>query len=289
MRKAVLCCALLLSHYGMAVRLMHDDVGRNVTVPDHPHRVICLAPSVTDTVYALKAAGDVVAISDYTEYPPEAARQKPSVGDLLQPSLERIAALRPDLVIALASMNSADTIHAIERLGVPVFFTNPSGLAGIYRSIDSVGRLLGREKEAAALIQRLRAREAAMRGQTQAAKAPTLLLVLSMDPPITAGRGAFITEMMSVAGARSVTADLPQEWLRVSLEALLAKQPDCLLLIKGTPFGLQELRQRPGWSALNAVHLGCVIQVDDRIQVPGPIAFDGLDDLARQLKTVPVH
>ena len=110
-----------------------------------------------------------------------------------------------------------------------------------------------------------------------------------MDPPITAGRGAFITELIAVAGARSVTDSLPQEWVRVSLEAVLAKQPNCLLLIKGSPFGLQELRQHAGWNAFNAVRRGCVIQVDDRIEIPGPIAFDGLDDLARQLKTAPVH
>ena len=131
MRKTALCCALLLlSHLGWAVRILRDDAGRTVAVPDHPHRVICLAPSLTNTVYALAAAGDVVAISDYTVYPPEAARQKPSVGDLLQPSLERMASLHPDLVLALSSFNSAETIHAIDRMGVPVFLLIPAAWQG---------------------------------------------------------------------------------------------------------------------------------------------------------------
>ncbi len=296
MRQFVLCCALLLlSCYASALRIVRDDAGRTVSVPDHPHRVICLAPSITNTVYAMGAAGDVAAISDYSAYPPEAARQKPSVGDLLHPSLERIAALHPDLVLALSKFISAETIRSLERMGIPVFLTNPSGLAGIYHSIDSIGHLLGRDEEAAALIQQLRSREASVRTRTQGAgtgtgtKKPSVFLVLAIDPPITSGRGAFITEMIAAAGARSVTGDLPQEWLRVSLESIVAKQPDYLLLIKGSPFGLPEMQQRAGWKTLNAVRNGRVILVDDCIQIPGPIAFDGLDDLARQLQTSVVH
>jgi iron complex transport system substrate-binding protein len=113
---AALCVALP----ARASRVLTDETGRTVTVPDHPHRIICLTPSVTDTVYALGAGDDVVAISDYTKYP-KAALTKPSVGELIQPSIERIVAFHPDLVIGNAPLGPNDTTRELERLGVTVY------------------------------------------------------------------------------------------------------------------------------------------------------------------------
>ena len=91
---------LVFSLSAWASRLVRDDIGRSVSVPDHVHRVICLTPSITDTVYAIGGGEDIAGITDYTHYPPQAAREKPSIGDLLHPSLEKIASLHPDLAIA---------------------------------------------------------------------------------------------------------------------------------------------------------------------------------------------
>ena len=100
-----------------ASRVVEDDAGRKVVVPDQVRRVICLSPNITQTAYALGAAAQVVGITDFTDYPPEAQREKPSVGQLLHPSLERIASLRPDLAIGLTSMNSAGCVRS--RLAEP--------------------------------------------------------------------------------------------------------------------------------------------------------------------------
>jgi iron complex transport system substrate-binding protein len=252
-------------------------------VPAQVHRVVCLSPSITETAYAIGAADQIVGITDYTEFPPEAARQKPSVGELLHPSLERIASLRPDLVIGVATMNSADTIRAIERMGVPVFLVSPHGIAGIYQDVGLMGRLLGREAQAAELVQRLKVREAAVRARARAAYQPSVFLVLAMEPCITAGRNAFITEMIEAAGARSITGEIAQDWTRYNLEAVLQRQPDYLLVIRGSPFGLREMQNNPVWNHLSAVRLGHVITIDKRMQVPAPIAFDGLEDFSGQL------
>src|SRR5256885_6236340 len=134
----VIAAVGFLSMTAFAGRTVHDEFGRAVTIPDHPHRLVCLAPSITDTVYALGRGDDIVGITDYTEYPPE-ARQKPSVGGVINPSLEKLVSLKPDLVLAVGDLNNHDLTRAIEHLGFPVFVVHPVGLHDIYRSIANIG------------------------------------------------------------------------------------------------------------------------------------------------------
>jgi iron complex transport system substrate-binding protein len=291
MRKllALLPLLLALTSSAWAVRYERDDAGRSVAVPDQVHRLVSLSPSLTNTVYALGGASELVGITDYTVYPPEAARQKPSVGAVVNPSLEHIVALHPDLVLALPEFNGAETIAGLERLGIPVFLFSTGNLSSIYRTVTSVARLLGREREAALLLSQLHAREDRLRVQSTGAAKPTVLLVLSIDPLITAGRNAFITEMISVAGARSVTDDLKQDWLQMNVENILPRKPYYILLMKNGPVSLKDMQQRAGWNSLEAVRQGRVLVVDDRIQIPAPVAFDGLENLARQIYAAQSH
>jgi len=279
---------LVLTLPAMALRVVSDETGRKVTLPDHVHRIICLTPSITDTVFSIGAGSDVVGITDYTLYPPE-ARQKPSIGEVLRPSLEHIAALHPELVIGVASLNDTETIQGVERMGIPVFLVNQTGLEGLYSSIASIGRALGREAQASALIEGLRVRESKLRSESQGGNRPSVFLAISIDPCITAGRRAFITELLAVAGAHPVTDDLAQEWVNVNIEAIIPRKPQFILLLKDSPFGLQEMRQHAGWRSLEAVRLGHVLRIDDRLQYPSPVAFDALDDFARQLRSATGH
>jgi iron complex transport system substrate-binding protein len=276
-RVGALVIALGVSVQVFAVRVIADETGHKVTLPDHAHRIICLTPSVTDTVYAIGAGADVVGITDYTMYPAQ-ARQKPSIGGVLRPSLERIAVLHPDVVIGVAGFNDSETIRGVERMGVPVFLVHASGIEGVYSSIASVGSALGRERESAALIAQLRNRERKVRLQAQAGKHPAVFFAISVDPCITAGHRAFLTELIDATGARSVTEDIAQEWANVSIEAIIPRKPDFVLLLKDSPFGLNEMRAHAGWRSLEAVR-------DDRLQYPSPVAFDALEDLARQLRS----
>lgn len=280
---------LLLTSFAQAVRWERDDTGRSVAVADRVHRVVSLSPSITNMVYAVGASGDLIGITDYTSFPPEAARQKPSVGAVVNPSLERIVALHPDLVLALPDFNGAETIAGLERLGIPVFLFTTSDISNIYRSVETVGRLMGREREATTLVAELRSREAKVSAQSAGKAKPPVVLVLSIDPLITAGKNAFITQMIAAAGARSVTDDVKQDWLQMNVEAILPRKPDYILLMKGGPISFKDLQRSPGWSTLEAVRRGHVIIVDDRIQLPAPVAFDGLEDLARQIHALPSH
>jgi iron complex transport system substrate-binding protein len=291
MRKLRLCISLLLalSTCAWSVRWEHDDAGRSVAVPDQVHRVVSLAPSLTNTVYALGASSELVGITNYTVFPPEAAKQKSSVGDVVHPSLERIVALHPDLVLGLPDFNGAETIEGLQRLGIPVYLFNTGDLSHIYQTVASLGKIMGRERESAALLAQLHARESQVRAQSAGQYRPSVLLVLSVDPLITAGRNAFITEMISAAGARSVTDDFSRDWLQTNIEAILPRKPDYILVMKNGPVHLKDMQERAGWNSLEAVRKGRIIVADDRIQLASPVAFDGLEDLARQIHAMQAH
>ena len=282
MRWTAVFLVLLPGSTLVASRILHDELGREVTVPDHPHRLVCLAPNITDTLYALGSGSDIVGITDYTKYPPEAA-QKPSVGGVVNPSLEKLASLRPDLVLAIGDLNSFDVIRSIEQMGFPVFVIHPHGIEGIYRSIESIGEAINQPQKAASLIAKLRGRESSVREHVAGKKPPSVFFLLWPDPLMTAGHGAFITELIEIAGGTSVTRDMPNEWPRVSLETLISRQPEYLLLVKDSAVTVEALQRQAGWRSLEAVVKGRILYVDDRIQVPSPLAFDALEDLAKQL------
>ena len=258
-----------------------DEVGRRLELPDHPHRIVCLVPSVTDAVFALGAGADVVAVSDYTKYP-ASALSKPSIGDPAQPSMEVLLSLHPDIVLGIQTSSPVNALLQHERLGIPVYLVNPHGLEGLLRSVINLGVALHRETEAAAVVASLRQRINAVRARTQALSRPTVFMPIWYDPIMTIGKNAFITEVIAAAGGRSITDDLTPEWPQISLEALIARAPQALLLVRGGKTTLEVLEDKPGWSALPAVQRRRVFYADDRIEFASPVAIDALEDLSRQ-------
>jgi iron complex transport system substrate-binding protein len=264
-----------------ASRNVVDETGRTVVVPDHPHRVICLVPSVTDTVFALGAGDDVVAVSDYVKYPAEAAK-KPSVGSIITPSLEKIVSLHPDLLLAMKTVSGEAAVEKFRAMGIPIFLVDPHGIEGIFRSVISLGDALNRRPQADAVTARLRQRVAAVQASVRGLPVVRVFMPIWYEPVITIGKGAFITEMIAAAGGQSITADLTPDWPHISLEALVARAPEALLLVRGGKVTLDVLKQKPGWRELPAVIAHRVYFVDDRMDFASPVAVDALEDLARE-------
>ena len=280
--RAVLLIALSSSiSVAFGSRLVLDEAGRRIELPDHPHRIVCLVPSVTDAVFALGAGADVVAISDYTKYP-AVALTKPSIGNPMQPSMEVLLSLHPDIVLGIQTSSPIGALLQLERLGIPVYLVNPRGWEGLLRSISNLGVALQRESEAAALVASLHRRIDAVRERTKGLPRPTIFMPIWYDPIMTIGKHAFITELIAVAGGRSVTDDLTPEWPQLSLEALVARAPQALLLIRGSKTTLAVLADKPGWSALPAIQQQRIFYADDRIELASPVAIDALEDLSHQ-------
>jgi len=262
-------------------RTVHDELGRKAVVPPSPHRIVSLAPSITDILYAMGLGADVVGISNYTKYPEEATH-KPSVGEPLSPSIEAIVALHPDVVLAIEDMNRAETVENLEKLGIPVFVIHPKGIAGIYASIINLGNALERPEKATALVGSLKKREQAVREQAKSKNAPRIFFVLWPDPVMTIGKNAFITELIEIAGGKSITDDMNQDWPQISLEAVVERKPDFLMIVRGSQITIDDLKKKSGWNNLEAVKANSVLYTDDKILHPSPAAFDALEDLARQ-------
>lgn len=290
MKKYLSIVPLLFFFVGccFAQRTLQDELGRKVVLPETPHRIITLAPSLTDMVYAMGAGADVVGVSNYTKYPDEATK-KTKIGDTIAPSIETIVSLHPDLVLAIKDSNRHETVEQLEKFGIPVFVTDTIGIRGIYASIANLGDALNRRQDADALVRRLRNREQSVRQRVKGMSTPHVFFVLWPDPVFTAGKDAFITELIEIAGGKSVTDDISQTWPQISLEAVLARKPDFLIMVRGSEVTIDDLKKKAGWNSLEAVKVNRVFYTDDRIMHPSPVAFDALEELANQFHPPGAH
>jgi iron complex transport system substrate-binding protein len=277
----LLCFLATVSARCFAGRTVTDETGRNVTVPNHAQRIICLVPSITDSVFALGAANDVVAVSDYVNYPAE-AKKKPSVGSISNPSVEMILSLHPDLILGMPHLNDQAVLEQLRRLGIPVYLADPHGIVGILRSLTDIGNALGLKPQAAVVVARLQQRIDAIHAAVKGKPVVSVFMPVSYDPVITIGKGSFITDIIKAAGGHSITDDLNQEWPHISMEAVIARAPRALLMMRGGTITPDILKTRPGWDILPAVRTGRVYFVDKRVNFPSPIAIDALEDLAKQ-------
>jgi len=264
-----------------------DDHGRTVVLKERPQRIVTLAPSATEMIFAVGAGDRLVGRDELSDYPPE-AKQVPSIGNTY-PTLntEAIVALRPDLILA-PGVISPEQVKALEDLGLMVFHqSTPKDLEGIFQQILTVGRLTGNTAQAEKVVADLRARVAALEEKIRSASSrPKVFYELdATDPgkPWTAGPGSFIDRLITMAGGQNVGAVLSSEWGQLSLEELLRQDPD--LIILGTAnYGEtpEKVRQRPGWNRLRAVREGRIHPINaDLISRPGPRIVEGLEAMAR--------
>jgi iron complex transport system substrate-binding protein len=275
---------LLLSDSTASARDVIDQTGRHVRIPDHPHRIISLAPSITETLYALGLGNRLIGVTDYCDYPAE-ARNKPHVGAMLNPSLEKIVALKPDLVLGTDEANRRETVDQLARLGIPLYGVTARTLEGTLQSITELGRVLDWEQPTNRLVARLRARVEATEKQEQGSQHPRVLFVVWYRPLITAGQQTFISDVIRRAGGASISNDLRGEWPHMSLEEVLKRNPDVILFPQTDTFapGLEEFQRLPGWKELPAVKARRMYFISETIMRPSPRLVDAFEELANIL------
>ena len=275
---------------GTSVRLT-DGLGRTVIVEAPAQRVVSLAPSNTEVLFAV-GAGDQVAGRDmFSDYPAAALDVQDIGGSMGEYNLEAIVALQPDLVLAQGGgFNPPELVAALEELGLTVYVVpNPVTLEEMYANLETVAALTGHESEAAALVESLQTRVAAVDAVIMTLDdTPSVYYELdATDPanPYTAGPGTFVDLLIRRAGGRNIAGDLQGQWVAISMEQLLVADPSIILLGDAaygeTP---EKVAARPGWEALTAVQNGQVYPFDDNlVSRPGPRLVDGLEALARLL------
>lgn len=266
-----------------------DDAGRPVKLAGPARRIVSLAPSNTEILFAVGAGEQVVGRDSWSDYPP-VVQIIPSVDSSFDPlNTEAIVALAPDLVLA-ADFTTAEQIKALEDLGLTVYkIVNPVDLEGLYADLLAVGRLTGHAAEAQTLVDSLSARAAAVANQVKGAPTrPTVYYELDatdVTKPFTPGRGTFQDTLINLAGGENIAAGLKGLWPQISAEEIVRADPD-IILLGDAKFGvaIESIGQRAGWENLKAVQAGQVYAFDDDLlSRPGPRLLDGLEELVKRL------
>ncbi len=256
-----------------------------IRVPQSIHRIVSLAPNLTETIYALGLQDRLVGDTDYCDFPPE-AQHKTKVGGAVNPSLEAIAALHPDLVLVTKNLNRLETVQALADLGIPSYATDPHTVDAIIASIARLADLLGAPETGATLSTDLERQLADIHERLASVPPRRVLFIVWTEPLISIGKDTFIADALRHAGAISVI-DSSRDWPQVNLEEVVRLQPEFLIFVEShfgaAPHSAEALADLPGWRLLNAVRNRRYATISDAINRPAPRLVSAVEDLARQL------
>ncbi len=280
-------CLLLVPLVGCIPRYQGgdftDDLGRTVNIGKAPQRIVSHVPSITETLFALGLSDRLVGVSDYCDYPPD-AKNKPSIGDYFNPSIENIVALEPDLVL---TDGHSESIKKLEALDIPFFTIDPKDIEGVMKDIELLGKITGAEKQAASLVSGMRQEILAVSSRVKdAPKIKTLYVVDTTNPavPWVAGPGSFIDAMVRLSGGDNVASSAKSAWAEFSIEAIVAADPEVIIVSEeagGKSKTADDIRNSPAWQGISAVKNNRIrIVYADPVVRTGPRITQGLQLIA---------
>ena len=278
---SLLLCSVAHSAELLTIR---DDLNRSIQFVKAPTRVVSLAPSITEMLFALGLDREIVAVTQFCDYPPQALTKR-KVG-YSNPSIEAIVALNPDLIIAPREFLRADLLGKVEQLQIPLVVLAANSVSDITTHLTKLGAIFGRAAQADAAITRLQERIDSIHQVTAARPGVRVLYVLNSHPLITVGPGSFIHELIGLAGGVNIAGNTATPYPRLNMEVVLREDPDVLVFpvgkVESVPLSEQQVWQQ--WPALSAVKHGQLRHVaSDLLNRPGPRIGDGLEALARAI------
>ncbi|MBE3582362.1 MAG: cobalamin-binding protein [Thermoanaerobacteraceae bacterium] len=262
-----------------------DDMGREITLKARPERLVSLSPGNTEILFALGLGEKVVGVDDYSDYPPAAA-QVPKVGGFSNPNVEKIVALKPDLVLATNMHEQA--VRRLEEVGIPVAVVSPKTVEGVLESIEWIGKMTGAGEGAARLVADLRGRmqrvEAVVK-EIPREKRPWVYYEVYSDPLMTAGPQTLIGQLIELAGGRNIAYDAQTDYPEFSAEAIIERDPEVIIFPQwhgSESLTVEQVKSRRGWQEIRAVKDNRVFGVDANIvSRPGPRIVEALELLAQ--------
>lgn len=261
------------------MRIVTDDLGREVRLPQKIERAVSLAPNITEMVFAVGAGDRLVGVTTYCNYPAE-AQSIQKVGDTLNPNIETIIALKPDVVLVSTASQLESFTKTLERNGINVFVTNPTSLKGVAQSVGEIGDVFDKRANADALQFKFNGVKQGIREATRFLSTPKVFVQISREPLFTIGQDSFLTEVVATAGGASVTSNVKTAFPKISKETALALQPEAIILSDSPD------NQEPNEVFKNspAVKNARVYKINaDIISRPGPRLIDALKQIARDL------
>lgn len=267
-RRLALAASMLALATAAAAQVIMDDLGRPFTLPaETPRRIVSMAPNITEALFALGLGGRVAGVTRFCDWPPE-ARSLPKIGGLVDPNVEVIRSLDPDLVVAFRG-NPLRLVDRVGRLGLPVFVLDIGpGLDALVPLLERLGRITRTEARAAALAAALRSRvgavDAALRGLTER---PKVFVLLYGQGLWTCGGQSYVNDLIARAGGENIAASLPKKWALSTRERIVRDDPDVIFILARTEKDFAADRDRlalmPGLAGVKAVREGRVYELDE--------------------------
>lgn len=263
------------------LRVFRDQLGREVKVKYPPQKVISMAPSVTEMLFAIGLDEEIVGVTDYCNYPPR-AREKPKIGGYFNPNLETILSLNPDLVVATADGYNRGVIEKLSSLGISCYVVNPQTVPEILETMLELGQVTGKVEESRETVEALHKRLEAVRARVREIPADKRVKVFYCMGPTelwTAGSGTYIDDLIEEAGGVNIAHDSKQRWFQFSAEELIRRNPD-VIIVAGM-ISNDEVLELPLWSRyreVKAVKEDRIYPFDpDMLNRPGPRSVDVLE------------
>lgn len=266
----------------VATRIVTDDLGRKVTIPVKIARVVSLAPNLTENIFAVGAGDRLVGVTTFCNYP-EQAKEIAKIGDTMTPNMESIIALNPDVVFVSTASQIEAFMKTLEANGIAVYVTNPNSLDGVLKNLTQFGELLGTEDSANKLVTDLQRR--VMLAKPPAALQvihpyPKVFVQISREPLFAIGKQSFLTDLIAMAGGRSVTADIETAYPKLSKETAARLDPLIIILSKSD----DNLEPNEVFKNSTAVKAGRVYSIDaDILSRPGPRLVDALEQISNAI------
>lgn len=272
----LLIILLMCSSYTVAATFT-DDLGRKVELSKTPERIISLAPSITETLFYLGLGDKVVGVTDFCNYPAE-ARKKTSVGWIINPNVEKIISLKPDLVFATAEGNRSDIVDTLERVKIKVYVMNPSSLEDVLRGITAAGALSGQGVIAKQKVAELNHRIDVIKKRGDGFKKVRVLYLVSTEPMITVGPGSFIHNIIEIAGGENIAFRSSTRYPRIEMEEIVLQDPEVIIVPPDLKDYLLSWKKR--WGGISAIKHNRIYTIDsDIISRPGPRIVVGLEEM----------
>jgi iron complex transport system substrate-binding protein len=266
-------------------RLCIDELGRSVRVPYSPQKVISLAPSITEILFALGLNKEIAGVTDFCDHP-EGASKKPRIGGFINPSIEKIISMQPDLIIGIRDGNRMETIHRLDDLGLPVCVVNPRGFDGVITTLQNIGEIVGRQGASKRIIAEMRKKRESIVSLTRSLSRPKVFFQLGYLPMITVGKGALADELIRLAGGRSISENESADYPSYNFEIVVRKGPEIIILSsmesKRDYSTLVKMWEK--WESIPAVKRNAIHIIDSNIvDRPTPRIAEGLEAMARMI------
>jgi len=287
-RKSILLtCLLFLLHIPAHGQegLFTDEIGRKVRIPNSPKRIVSMAPSLTEILFTLGLQEEIAGVTDYCDYP-EAALTKPRIGGFVNPSIEKIVSLKPDLILGTRDGNRRDTVHRLTDLGFSVYVVDPVGIDGIVKTIEHIGEVVRRREKSAEIIRKVTRKKDGIVKLTQSLPRRKVFFQVGFSPIVTVGKGSLGDDLVRLAGGRSISENESGSYPVYGVETILSKAPEVIILssMDSKRDYLNLVRMWQSLKELPAVKMNAIYVIDSNlVDRPTPRIVEGLEILAKMI------